>query len=109
MQRPEKAPEMFERLGSKEVGNFAIELANEFSRRFPPDAPREGAGSAKGFARAVDEVCARAVEFQRLRRLGLYRKAKLGTEFKLRLKELGYAEGFVDELTHTLLIKMSGK
>lgn len=100
---------MFERLGSKEVENFAIELANEFSRRFPPDAPRESARSAQGFARAVDEVCARAAEFQRARRLGLYGKAKFGTEFKLRLEELGYAEGFVDELTQTLLIRMSGK
>jgi hypothetical protein len=97
---------MLKRLGSKDVVDFAIELAQEFSKRCPPDM---GVKSAIGLARAIDEICNLAAEFQRDRRLGLYGKARFGTEFKLRLKENGYAPQFVDELTTKLLINMSGK
>ena len=97
---------MFERLRSRHVEDFATELALEFSKRCPPDA---GVRSTMGLARAIDEICNRATEFQRAKRLGLYGKAKLGTEFKIQLKESGYAPEFVDELTTRLLMSMSGK
>ena len=97
---------MFERLRSRHVEDFATELAQEFSRRCPP---RTAVRSRMSVARAIDEVCNRAADFQRAKRLGLYGKAKLGTEFKLQLKESGYGSEFVDELTTKLLMSMSGK
>ena len=97
---------LFKRLGSKDVVDFAIELAQEFSKRCPPNAASK---SAMGLARAIDEICNLAAEFQRKKRLGIYGKARFGMEFKLRLKESGYAPEFVDELTTKLLINMSGK
>ena len=100
---------MFERWFSKDVENFAIELVQEFSKRCPPDAPAGGVRGPAVFARAVDDLWNRVAEFQRARRLGLYGKAKFGTAFKLRLKELGYAAELVDELFRTLLIRMSAK
>lgn len=98
---------MFERLFSKDVENFAIELANEFAKRCPADKMGDGAQPAV-LAKAVDELGNRAETFQRGKKLGLYGKAKFGTEFKLKLKELGYADHFAQELTHSLLIRMSG-
>jgi hypothetical protein len=89
-------------------GDFAIELAAELHRKFPPGAPIEGA-SARTFARIVDELCARARAFQRENRLGFYGKARFGTEFKYRLEDLGYPEALADELTRTLLIRMSAE
>ena len=97
---------MFERLFSKDVENFATELASEFARRCPVEKMGEGAQSSV-LAKAVDELGNRAQAFQRERKLGLYGKAKFGTEFKLKLKELGYADQFAQELTHSLLIRMS--
>ena len=97
---------MFERLRARHVEDFATELAREFCRRCPPSA---AVRSRMSVARAIDEICNRAAEFQRAQRLGLYGKAKLGTEFKLQLKESGYGSEFVDELTTTLLMTMSGK
>ena len=97
---------MFERLRSRHVEDFATELAREFSRRCPPSA---AVRSKMSVARAIDEICNRAAEFQRAKRLGLYGKAKLGTEFKIQLKESGYGSEFVDELTTKLLMSMSGK
>jgi hypothetical protein len=98
---------MFKRTASKEVENFAINLAREFSERCPPDKARTQ--HALGVARAIDEVCNRAAQFQRDKQLGVYGRAKFGTEFKLRLKDSGYPVEFVDELTTKLLINMSGK
>lgn len=100
---------MFERLRSREVEDFAIVLARDFSARYALDGARKGIKSALALARAVDDICGRAAEFQRARRLGFYRKARFGTAFTLQLKESGYPEEFVDELTRKLLISMSGK
>jgi len=94
-------------LFSREVEDFAIELADSFSRRCPPDGARSGGQSAMAVAKAVDEVCNRAADFQRSKRLGMFRRAKLGTEFKLKLNELGYDKEFVSELTTRVLMKMS--
>ena len=93
-------------MSKRDVADFAIELAQELSRRSPPDSAGK---SAMGLARAIDDICNRAAAFQREQKLGLYGKAKFGTEFKFRLKESGYAPEFVDELTTKLLISMSGK
>lgn len=90
--------------GTRDVTDFAIELAEDFAKRCPP-----GATSQMGVARAIDDVSNRAAAFQREARLGIYGRAKFGTEFKLRLKESGHAPEFVDELTTKLLISMSGK
>jgi hypothetical protein len=88
--------------------DFAIELAEEFAGRFPPTVGQDG-GSAKAFASAVDHLCLRAQAFHREQKLGLFAKAKFGTEFKHKLKDLGYADALADELTSTLLVRMSAK
>lgn len=91
---------------SRESTDFAIELVQEFSKRCPPELAER---SAQAVARAIDEICNRAAQFQRSKRLGWFGKARFGTEFKTRLKENGYVQEFVDELTTKLLISMSGK
>jgi len=93
-------------MSSRDLADFAIELAQEFARRCPPELAGR---SAIAVARAIDEVCNRAVAYQRSKQLGIYGKARLGPEFKLRLRESGYVEEFVDELTTKLLMNMSGK
>jgi len=77
---------MLRGLLSKDVDEFAVELALEFGRRFPPELSIKGARPSV-LAKAVDDTCNRAAEFQRERRLGVYGKAKLGTAFKLQLRE----------------------
>jgi hypothetical protein len=54
-------------------------------------------------------LCLRAQAFHREQKLGLFAKAKFGTEFKHKLKDLGYADALADELTSTLLVRMSAK
>jgi len=99
---------MLGRSHSKEVEDFAIILAQDFAARFKPKTEQKEAPAAV-VARAVDDVCNRAADYQRARRLGIYGRAKFGTAFKFELAERGYPEDFVDELTRRLLISMSGK
>jgi hypothetical protein len=98
---------MLDRLLAKGVEDFAIKLAQDFAARHSPQTDVKT--NAVVLARAVDDVCNRAADFQRARRLGIYGKAKFGTAFKMHLAELGYPGEFVDEFTRRLLISMSGK
>lgn len=98
---------MFKWGRTKQVEDFATALAREFAERCPPAQAAEAASPART-ARAIDDVCNRAAEFQRAEQLGLYRKAQFGTAFKMHLKESGYASEFVESFTRQLLLTMSG-
>jgi len=98
---------MFNRKRSREIEEFAVALARDIAGRCPPGEAHQGEHISMALARAIDDVCQRATAYQRERQLGMYGKAKLGTAFKLELKQAGYPEEFVDSLTHQLLIKMS--
>lgn len=100
---------MFGWFRAKDVENFATELVDEFSRRSPPQALSSGTQNTKALAASIDELCNRAREFQKTRKLGVYGKAKFGTTVKYRMKDLGYADEFIDELTRSLLIRISGR
>jgi len=100
---------MFDWFRSKDVENFAIELVREFSNKCPPETLNRGAQQAKSFAAAVDDLYNRAAEFNRGKNLGVVGKARFGTAFKFQLKELGYTDELVGDLTRSLLIRMSGK
>jgi hypothetical protein len=91
---------------SREIDDFAIELAREFTRLVPPGAEPPG---TQRIAKAIDEICGRAKAFQQEKRLGIYGRAKVGTSFKFELKNKGYPREFINELTRQLLFVMSGK
>lgn len=97
---------MFKFGGSREIEDFATTLARDFAGRIPPGA--ESAQAPK-LARAIDDICNRAKAFQREKRLGVYGRARVGTSFKLELKNAGYSQQFVDDFTRQLLLMMSGK
>jgi hypothetical protein len=97
---------MFGLGSSRELDDFATTLAQEFTRLLPPGAEKP---AAQRVAQAIDAVSNQARAFQRTKKLGMYGRAKLGTSFKIELKNAGYPSAFVDELTHQLLLVMSGK
>lgn len=90
---------------SSEIDEFAKRLVREFAERFPP----QKASTAAPLAKAVDDICNRAKDFKREKNLGIYGKARVGTSFKIELKNAGYPEDFVDTVTRQLLLIMSGK
>jgi hypothetical protein len=99
---------MFNSKRSRDIEDFAVALARDVAGRCPPSEAHEGDHISMSLARAIDDVCSRAAAFQRERRLWMYGRAKLGTAFKLELKQAGYPAQLVDSVTHQLLLKMSG-
>jgi hypothetical protein len=98
---------VFNRKRSRETEDFAIALARDIAVRCPPAEAHEGDHISMRLAKAIDEACARAAAYQREQRLGMFARAKLGTAFKLELKQTGYPKEFVDSVTRQLLLKMS--
>ena len=92
----------------KEIDSFAQALATELGRRFPPRSEeRSDKAAANQLTSITSGVYARAVEYRRERSLGIYGKAKLGNAFRWKLKELGYSDKFIDEVTHGLVLRIS--
>jgi hypothetical protein len=90
---------------AREIDDFAIGLAREFARQLPPGEPQP----AQRVAKVVDEICNKAKAFQQEKKLGIYGRAKVGTSFKFELKDAGYPQEFIEDLTRQLLLIMSGR
>ena len=89
-----------------EVNDFADSLAKTLAKRYPPviDVNPEKKVSENRLTRVLDEAFTEAAEFQRNHKLGFYGKAKLGAEFKWKLKELGYSDKFIEVATEGLMV-----
>jgi hypothetical protein len=92
---------------SREIEQFATELARNFAKDCPLADTKGERNSARKVARAIDVACERAAAFQKEKKLGVYGKAKLGTTFKWELKTLGYRDEFIDEFTRSMLLRLS--
>jgi hypothetical protein len=88
------------------IDEFAKSLAQDIAKRYPPaiaNNPQQMV-SQKRLTDILEETFTKAAAFQRENKLGWYRKAKLGNEFRWELKELGYDEKFVEVATEGLVV-----
>jgi hypothetical protein len=97
--------------GQGKVEDFAKRLAEDVAKRYPPALDREVAKrpSVNRMTRIVEDVCAKAVEFQTESRLGWLGKARLGNAFRWELSNLGYQKDFVDLATEAVVVHISRK
>jgi hypothetical protein len=92
-------------LRRKDIERFAVALADDLGRRFPPSSEARTDKGARNQVRAIsDQIYAEARRYRSEFRLGVYGKAKLANVFRWRLKELGFSQTFVQEITHGLVI-----
>jgi hypothetical protein len=97
-------------LDTRELEEFALGLAQDLARRFPPASEsRTDAGAAHQIKVILEGLSARAVRYREERKLGLYKKAKLGNVFKWKLKELGYSPAFVERATKEIVTRLAIK
>jgi hypothetical protein len=91
---------------------FATALMVGFSKRFPPDMVKDlGTDKLKPasqLGKVVGELERQAVAFQQEQKLGVYGKAKFINTIKWQMKEMGYAERFID-VTAANLAQVMGK
>jgi|SRR3954468_24594588 hypothetical protein len=93
-------------LSNKDLNEFAKALAVNLAKRYPPaiDVNPEKRVSENRLTRVLEETYSEAMDFKQQKKLGFYGKAKLGTEFKWQLKELGYSDKFIEVATEGLMV-----
>ena len=94
---------------TRKVDEFARSLAQDVAKRYPPAIANNPAQmvSQKRLTGILEESFTRAAEFNRDNRLGWFKKAKLGNEFRWELKEIGYDEKFIDIATEGLIVYLT--
>jgi len=93
---------------TKELEEFATKLAEDLGRRFPPASEARTDPGAKNQLNVILEgLGARAIRFQKERKLGIYKKAKLGNVFKWKLREMGYSDGFAERATKEIVTRLA--
>jgi hypothetical protein len=102
---------LFQRFSSKAVDAFAKALAQDIAKRYPPslDTAPEKKISQNRVSRILEEAYAKAIDFHREHKLGVYRKARLGNTFRWELTELGYSKPFVEMATEGLVVYITRK
>ncbi len=97
-------------LDTQELEEFALGLAMDLARRFPPASETRTDPGAKHQVKVILEgLTARAVRYHEQHKLGVYKKAKLGNVFQWKLKELGYSSEFVERVTKELVTRLAVK
>jgi hypothetical protein len=102
---------LFGSVSSKDVDKFAVSLAEDLAKRYPPalDKGSERKISQKRLTSILEEIFARAIDFKRQHKLGVYKKARLGNTFRWELQEMGYSEKFVELATEGLVVYITRK
>ena len=95
---------------TQELEEFAVNLAADLGRRFPPASEARTDTGAKHQIKVILEgLATRAVRYHEQHKLGVYKKAKLGNAFKWKLKELGYSAEFADNATQAIITRLAVK
>src|SRR6266568_5520315 len=101
---------IFKFLDTRELEEFAVVLAQDLARRFPPASESRTDPGAQNQIRVILEgLAARAIRYRDEHKLGVYRKAKLGNVFRWKLKELGYSGGFAERATKDIVTRLAVK
>jgi hypothetical protein len=90
---------------TREVDELAAAIAAELVKRVPPGAlETRTRKAAERLRNTHDAIFARAGKFARTHPLNVYKRARLGNQFRWALKEAGYPPEFVDSWTYELAI-----
>lgn len=99
---------LFGLVDTRDLEQFASNLANDLRRRFPPTSEsRTDPGAIHQIKVILEGLGARAVRYQDEHPLGVYRKAKLGNVFKWKLREIGYSEAFSEKATKEIVTRLA--
>lgn len=90
---------------TKEVDGLAATIAAELVKRVPPAKLDSHTKKAADRLRNTHEaIFARAGKFARTHKLNVYKKARLGNQFRWALREAGYPPEFVESWTYELVL-----
>jgi hypothetical protein len=89
---------------TSEVDALAAAITADLVRRVPPSRlEAHDRDAALALRKAHEAVFARAAKFARTHKLNIYKKARLGNQFRWALSEAGYPAEFVEAWTLELV------
>ena len=94
---------------NKKHDEFAKSIANEFIEKFPNDEAHSIPNKKNKIKlnKLINSINMKAINYASSVKLGVYSKARIGNAFMWALKEEGYDEKFIDEMTKDLLATLS--
>jgi len=93
---------------TKDEDELIRAIAAEVIKRVPPDTlPSPDKKASDRLRNTHDAVFARAAKFARTHKLNIYKKARLGNQFRWALREAGYLPEFVESWTYELVTLVS--
>jgi hypothetical protein len=100
---------ILEFFSTRKLGQFAKSLAQDVAKRYPPAIANNPAQvvSQQRLSGILEEIFTRTTDFSRENKLGWYKRARLGRNFRWELNELGYDKKFVDRATEGLILYVS--
>jgi Flp pilus assembly protein TadD len=87
----------------------AVEVGASLADSFPPPGPTGARSRSRDGKPDIQKFLERAVRDARPLKLNLFRRAKLLETFKSRLLERGLDRGMAEEITHLLLVQLTGR
>jgi len=95
---------IFQWFDTEKIDEFVRSIAVELVKRVPPAAlDARDEKTAKRLRNTHRAVFSRAEQFARTHKLNIYKKARLGNQFRWALKEAGYPKAFVESWTYELI------
>lgn len=95
---------IFDFLDSSAVEAFGKELALYFINKFPLQAQKEKSLAKR--KEVITKMLYKIEQFKQKNTLNFYKKAKFGNVFQWTLKDAGYSDELIGELTKELLLKL---
>lgn len=65
--------------------------------------------SANRLSKILEDAFTKAQTFNQEKKLGMYKKARLGNTFQWGLRDMGYSQKFIDIATEGLIVYMTRK
>ncbi len=102
---------LLQRFSSREVDEFARQLADGFAATFTPEMAahwlENQKKTEKKLAAAIKKTYLKAEELQREKKFGVIKKARLSNTFRWQLDELGYDKALVANVTEGLVMAIT--
>lgn len=94
-----------------EISETATAIARSIATRYPPsmDTAAVKRISPSRMEKILEDAYAKAVEFNRNKKMGWFSKARFGNVFRWELKELGYTPEFIEVATEGLIVYLTRK
>ena len=101
--------DIFKPAKKRSIDELALSLADEFMQSYPlnDDNPQKQSKGNRKLSKAIDSLCIRARDFHGDKHLDIYGKARLNNTLMWQLRESGYENNFVDEITKRIIISLS--